>query len=110
CRIDDVAALQNQLGANAGDRIGYLRAHASLIGRLVASTLQRTLQKGRAVELVRGGLVGHVHDVDREPAGETVVRQVRREVFGVRLGVGAPQAILLGRVAGGVGERTRAPP
>ena len=50
--------------------------------------LQRPLQKRGPVELVRGGRVGNVDDVDSEASRDAVVGQVGREIPGVGFGVG----------------------
>jgi hypothetical protein len=50
--------------------------------------LQGPLQKRGPVELVRGGRIGNVDDVDREATRYAVVRQVGREIPGVGVGVG----------------------
>jgi hypothetical protein len=52
--------------------------------------LQRPLQKRCAIDLVRGGGVGNVDDVDREAARHAVLWQVGREIPGVGCGVGRP--------------------
>jgi hypothetical protein len=49
--------------------------------------VQGPLQEGRAIELVSGGRIGNVDDVDREAGGDAVVRQVGREISGVGVGV-----------------------
>ena len=72
--------------------------------RSAATRLQGALEEGGAVELVGGGLVGDVDDVDGEAAGNAVVGQVVGEVGGVGLGVGAAEAVLLGGVAGGIDQ------
>jgi hypothetical protein len=50
--------------------------------------LQGPLQKRGPVELVRGGRVGNVDDVDREASRDAVVGQLGREIPGVGVDVG----------------------
>src|SRR5829696_4652973 len=71
---------------------------------VLALLLQRPLQERRAVELVRGGRVGNVDDVDGEATRDAVVGQVGREVAGVGFGVGLAQPLLLPREAGGIDQ------
>jgi hypothetical protein len=66
--------------------------------------LEGALEEGGGVELVGGGLVRDVNDVDGEAAGDAVVGQMIGEVGGVGFGVGAAETVLLGDVAGGFGQ------
>jgi hypothetical protein len=67
--------------------------------------LQRPLQEGRSIELVGGGRIGNVDDVDREATRDAVVRQMGREVAGIGFGVGPAQSLLLLGEARGIDQR-----
>jgi hypothetical protein len=63
------------------------------------------LQQRSAIELVRGGRVGDVDNVDGEATWDAVVGQVGREAAGIGFGVGLAQSLLLLCEARGIDQR-----